>query len=74
MLGKNIGELAWSHSTSLVGCYENLFLHNQRTSRLTTKAEPRGNGDVANANAQAQNGCAQPRWLRRLVRHHRVHI
>src|SRR5476651_2172439 len=37
---------------------------------LTKKAEPRGNRDVTNPNAQAQNGCAQPRWLRRLVRHH----
>jgi hypothetical protein len=35
---------------------------------LTTKAEPRGNCDAANQNAQAQTGCAQPRWLRRLVR------
>ena len=39
-----------------------------RLMLLTKKAEPRGNGDVANQNAQAQNGCAQPRWLRRMVR------
>ena len=25
---------------------------------------------MANPDAQAQNGCAQPRWLRRMVRHH----
>ena len=46
--------------------------HKNVRSHLTKKAEPRGNGDVANQNAQAQNGCAQPRWLRRLVRPHHI--
>jgi hypothetical protein len=35
------------------GPFENIFI--KRECGLTKKAEPRGNGDVANPNAQAQN-------------------
>ena len=60
-------ETGWLDAASLqVGKYDwRLWQVSVVYSGLTKKAEPRGNGDVANQNAQAQNGCAQPRWLRR---------
>ena len=65
-------ETGWLDAASLqVGKYDwRLWQVSVVYSGLTKKAEPRGNGDVASQNAQAQNGCAQPRWLRRLVRPH----